>query len=228
MKDFYNPEQRNWQDRHGTRRLADLEVQVIVHDTITAEDKAFIEARDMFFLSTVDERGWPTCSYKGGDPGFVRVLDGKTIAFPAYNGNGMYMSLGNVSANGRVGINQPNPAVTLDVQGTAQTGGLFVQLGVGQGGGLKHERTAISSISPASQATTTITWASGFVDANYTATCTAESSSGNLAVYGITTKPSRASVRVASSNPSTSGNSVRWSPITSSLTISPSPASRAR
>ncbi|HEY7840892.1 MAG TPA: pyridoxamine 5'-phosphate oxidase family protein [Gammaproteobacteria bacterium] len=104
MKDFYNPEQRNWQDRHGTRRLADLEVQVIVHDTITAEDKAFIEARDMFFLSTVDERGWPTCSYKGGDPGFVRVLDGKTIAFPAYNGNGMYMSLGNVSANGRVGI----------------------------------------------------------------------------------------------------------------------------
>lgn len=104
MKDFYNPEQRNWQDRHGTRRLADLEVQVIVHDTITAEDKTFIEARDMFFLSTVDERGWPTCSYKGGDPGFVRVLDGKTIAFPAYNGNGMYMSLGNVSANGRVGM----------------------------------------------------------------------------------------------------------------------------
>jgi predicted pyridoxine 5'-phosphate oxidase superfamily flavin-nucleotide-binding protein len=104
MTDFYNPEQRKWQERHGTRRLAELEVQVIVHDTITAEDKAFIEARDMFFLSTVDERGWPTCSYKGGDPGFVRVLDGRTIAFPAYNGNGMYLSLGNVSANGRVGM----------------------------------------------------------------------------------------------------------------------------
>jgi hypothetical protein len=104
MTDFYNPEQRNWQDRYGTRRLADLEVQVIVHDTITAEDKTFIEARDMFFLSTVDERGWPTCSYKGGSPGFVRVLDGKTIAFPAFNGNGMYLSLGNVSANNRVGM----------------------------------------------------------------------------------------------------------------------------
>jgi hypothetical protein len=104
MTDFYNTEQRAWQDRYGTRRLADLEVQVIVHDTITAEDKAFIENRDMFFLSTVDERGWPTCSYKGGNPGFVRVLDGKTIAFPAFNGNGMYLSLGNVSANNRVGM----------------------------------------------------------------------------------------------------------------------------
>jgi hypothetical protein len=104
MTDFYSPEQRSWQDSYGTRRLADLEVQVIVHDTITAEDKAFLEARDMFFLSTVDERGWPTCSYKGGDPGFVRVLDDRTIAFPAYNGNGMYLSIGNVSANGRVGM----------------------------------------------------------------------------------------------------------------------------
>ena len=59
-------------------------------------DRAFIEARDMFFLATADAEGRPTCSYKGGDPGFVRVLDPHTVAFPSYDGNGMYLSAGNV------------------------------------------------------------------------------------------------------------------------------------
>ncbi len=57
----------------------------------------------MFFLSTVDHNGRPTVSYKGGDPGFVRVLDATTLAFPSYDGNGMYYSMGNISAHPEIG-----------------------------------------------------------------------------------------------------------------------------
>ena len=63
-----------------------------------------IESRDMFFLSTIDHQGRPTVSYKGGDPGFVRVIDNKTIAFPCYDGNGMFYSMGNLMGNGQVGM----------------------------------------------------------------------------------------------------------------------------
>lgn len=104
MRSFYHKKQRELQDAFDTRRLADRVHEVIVHDTISDEDREFIEARDMFFLSTVDADGYPTVSYKGGAPGFVRVLDEKTIAFPSYDGNGMFMSMGNMLANNRVGM----------------------------------------------------------------------------------------------------------------------------
>ncbi len=58
----------------------------------------------MFFLATADSEGWPQCSYKGGEPGFVRVLDETTLAFPSYDGNGMYLSAGNVIVNPAVGL----------------------------------------------------------------------------------------------------------------------------
>jgi uncharacterized protein len=58
----------------------------------------------MFFLTSVDHRGYPTCSYKGGAPGFVRVLDPKTIVFPSYNGNGMFLSMGNIMTSHKVGM----------------------------------------------------------------------------------------------------------------------------
>jgi predicted pyridoxine 5'-phosphate oxidase superfamily flavin-nucleotide-binding protein len=59
---------------------------------------------DMFFLATADTEGRPQCSYKGGDPGFVRVLDERTLAFPNYDGNGMYLSMGNLTVNPHVGL----------------------------------------------------------------------------------------------------------------------------
>jgi uncharacterized protein len=71
---------------------------------ITPEDREFIEKRDMFFLATADREGRPNCSYKGGDPGFVRVLDETTILLPNYDGNGMYLSFGNARMNPHVGI----------------------------------------------------------------------------------------------------------------------------
>jgi predicted pyridoxine 5'-phosphate oxidase superfamily flavin-nucleotide-binding protein len=101
---MYHDGSRRLQDRFDTRRMADvLEARKVV-DRIAPDDRAFIEARDMFFLATADAEGRPTCSYKGGDPGFVRVLDERTIAFPNYDGNGMYLSLGNALVNPDVGL----------------------------------------------------------------------------------------------------------------------------
>jgi uncharacterized protein len=104
MPASYHGGNRHFQDRFDTRRLADRIDQRLVRDTIDDDDRAFIERMDMFFLATADADGSPNCSYKGGDPGFVRVLDPHTIAFPSYDGNGMYLSMGNVLANPRVGL----------------------------------------------------------------------------------------------------------------------------
>ena len=100
----YHDGNRRLQERFDTTRLADRIEERLVDATIDVDDRAFIEARDMFFLATCDLDGQPTCSYKGGDPGFVRVLDDRTVAFPNYDGNGMYLSMGNVLANPRVGM----------------------------------------------------------------------------------------------------------------------------
>ncbi len=104
MSGFYHDGSRRLQDAFDTRRLADRIEERVMHDRIDADDKAFIEARDMFFLATSDEDGQPQSSYKGGDPGFVRVLDEHTIAFPNYDGNGMYLSMGNALVNPKVGL----------------------------------------------------------------------------------------------------------------------------
>ena len=100
----YHDGSRRLQERFDTRRLADRIEERVMHDWIDEDDRAFIEARDMFFLATADENGQPQSSYKGGDPGFVRVLDEHTIAFPNYDGNGMYLSMGNALVNPKVGL----------------------------------------------------------------------------------------------------------------------------
>src|SRR5829696_358434 len=104
MTPFYTAEQRAAQERFETTRMADLLQQVIVHAEVQETERAFIESRDMFFLATVDGTGQPTCSYKGGEPGFVQVIDPRTLVFPIYDGNGMFLSLGNIQATARVGL----------------------------------------------------------------------------------------------------------------------------
>ncbi len=109
----FNDDQRYWQDRFDTRRVADRIDELLVSERIDDNAKAFIESRDMFFLATCDADGNPQCSYKGGDPGFVRVVDDRTLAFPVYDGNGMFLSLGNIRAHANVGMlfidfEQPN------------------------------------------------------------------------------------------------------------------------
>jgi predicted pyridoxine 5'-phosphate oxidase superfamily flavin-nucleotide-binding protein len=104
MSDFYNGRSRELQDRFDTRRLADRIAERLVVDHIDDADRTFIESRDMFFLATTDAEGLPSCSYKGGDPGFVRVIDARTIAFPNFDGNGMFLSMGNVLQTRKVGL----------------------------------------------------------------------------------------------------------------------------
>ncbi len=104
MASGFHEGSRSLQDRFDTRALADRIDGLLVSDTISDGDRAFIEARDMFFLATADAQGRPTCSYKGGEPGFVSVLDAHTLAFPSYDGNGMYLSAGNVLVHPDVGM----------------------------------------------------------------------------------------------------------------------------
>ncbi len=106
MPSMYHEGNRRLQDEFGTRRLADklAERAEARSERIADADRAFIEARDMFFLATADAEGHPNCSYKGGAPGFVRVVDEHTVAFPSYDGNGMYVSAGNLLANAHVGL----------------------------------------------------------------------------------------------------------------------------
>jgi predicted pyridoxine 5'-phosphate oxidase superfamily flavin-nucleotide-binding protein len=99
----YHEGNRYFQDRFDTRRLADRLAENSKAQLGDSE-RDMIERADMFFLATCDDRGLPTVSYKGGDPGFVRVLDDEWIAFPNYDGNGKYQSMGNLLKTPNVGM----------------------------------------------------------------------------------------------------------------------------
>ena len=101
---LYHEGSRTLQERFDSRRIADRLEEVVVHDAFTEGDKEFIQRSPMFFLATADPDGWPDCSYKGGLPGFARVVDPTTLAFPSYDGNGMFRSLGNILVNPKVGL----------------------------------------------------------------------------------------------------------------------------
>lgn len=101
---MYHDGMRRLQDLRETRPLADRLERVTVRRAFTAEDREFICTRPMLFVSTADAAGQPECSYKGGLPGFIRVLDEHTLVFPDYDGNGMYRSWGNVVVNPAIGL----------------------------------------------------------------------------------------------------------------------------
>jgi predicted pyridoxine 5'-phosphate oxidase superfamily flavin-nucleotide-binding protein len=102
--DIYTHHQREIQKEFGTEKLASAHTSTIITQEIPEDHAAFISSRDFFFLSTVNEFGEPTVSYKGGAPGFVRVMDSKTLLFPSYDGNGMFLSMGNVAATSKIGL----------------------------------------------------------------------------------------------------------------------------
>ena len=118
---IYHDGNRRLQDQFDSRRIANRLEQVTLHDQFSESDFKFIEESDMFFLATADADGWPDVSYKGGLPGFVRVTAGDELAFPSYDGNGMFKSMGNLLVNPKVGLlfvnfEKPN---RMRVQGTA-------------------------------------------------------------------------------------------------------------
>jgi predicted pyridoxine 5'-phosphate oxidase superfamily flavin-nucleotide-binding protein len=100
----YHAGMRQLQDRFDTRRLADRLEEKLARQVFSNEDRAFIESRPLFFLATADGEGRPDCSFKGGAPGFVRVTGEAELAFPSYDGNGMFRSLGNLLVNPAVAL----------------------------------------------------------------------------------------------------------------------------
>ncbi len=101
---FYTGAQRALQEAQGATKLAETVAGAIVWDEVAGPAADFIASRDFFFLSTVDGFGRPTVSYKGGPEGMVRIADPKTLLFPAYDGNGMFLSLGNIVETGKIGM----------------------------------------------------------------------------------------------------------------------------
>jgi len=104
MDGFYHEGSRALQDEFGTRALADRNVQIRNRDRFTEDDAAYIARRIFFFLATADAEGRPDCSFRGGEPGFVRVVAPDLLVFPDYDGNGMFRSLGNIRVNPHVGL----------------------------------------------------------------------------------------------------------------------------
>lgn len=121
MSRLYGEQHRKLQDDFGTRGMADRVEELVCRTEFDEGAIGFMQSVEMFFLSSIDHQGRPTVSYKGGDAGFVKVLDNTTLIFPSYDGNGMFFSMGNISTNPQVGLlfisfETPN---RLRVQGTA-------------------------------------------------------------------------------------------------------------
>lgn len=100
----YHSESRALQQQFDSLRLADRVAEVHVRLLLNDADREFIGRQRMVFVATASPDGQPECSYKGGDPGFVRVLDPQTLVWPSYNGNGMFLSTGNMRANSQIGL----------------------------------------------------------------------------------------------------------------------------
>lgn len=101
---MFHEANRELQAAFGSTALADRLVERLRRDRFTDDDKVFIETLDQFFLATATPDGAPDCSFKGGPPGFARVIAPDLLAWPDYDGNGMFKSLGNIRANAQVGL----------------------------------------------------------------------------------------------------------------------------
>ena len=101
---MYHAGNRRLQDQFESRPIADR-LESFARKQFTPDDRAFIESAPYFFLATADNEGRPDCSFKGGMPGFVSVTGPSELAFPDYDGNGMFReSLGNILVNVEVGL----------------------------------------------------------------------------------------------------------------------------
>lgn len=104
MSKLYGKQHRKLQEQFGTTKLADRIEEIASHTEFNDDAKGFIEHCEMFFLTTIDHLGRPTVSYKGGDAGFAKVIDAHTLIFPSYDGNGMFLSMGNITLNPQIGM----------------------------------------------------------------------------------------------------------------------------
>jgi predicted pyridoxine 5'-phosphate oxidase superfamily flavin-nucleotide-binding protein len=122
MTIMFNDGNRRLQDQFGSRRIADRLEEKLTRKVFSDGDRAFITSVPFFFLATSDDKGRADCSFKGGMPGFVRITGDSELAFPDYDGNGMFKSLGNILLNPEVGllfIDMANKPRRLRVNGRA-------------------------------------------------------------------------------------------------------------
>ena len=102
----FTPLVQQEQENHGSRRQYDRMAHSVGDSgaTLGVSERTFIALRDSFYMASVSETGWPYIQHRGGEPGFVHVLDDKTIAFADLRGNKQYISLGNVEHDARVAL----------------------------------------------------------------------------------------------------------------------------
>jgi predicted pyridoxine 5'-phosphate oxidase superfamily flavin-nucleotide-binding protein len=101
----FTPAVRAAQQARGSRAsYARLEQGPPRNDRLGPEEAAFLEARDGFYLASVGEGGWPYVQFRGGPPGFVRVLDERTLAWADFRGNRQYVTVGNLAGDDRVAL----------------------------------------------------------------------------------------------------------------------------
>lgn len=104
MENLFGAESRQLQEEFDTRRLADRIAERFIRPTLSAEQASYVATARMVFIATRTADGQPECSYKGGRAGFIKVLDEQTLQVPFYDGNGLFSTLGNIRATGRVGL----------------------------------------------------------------------------------------------------------------------------
>jgi predicted pyridoxine 5'-phosphate oxidase superfamily flavin-nucleotide-binding protein len=93
---------RKMQEDYGTRALYEkFEARATPHKILPTREKEFVAHRDAFYLASVGENGWPYLQFRGGPPGFLRVLNGNVLAFADFRGNGQFISAGNFDATGK-------------------------------------------------------------------------------------------------------------------------------
>jgi predicted pyridoxine 5'-phosphate oxidase superfamily flavin-nucleotide-binding protein len=96
---------RRHQSEHGSRHgYSRMEQGPPEPDALGPGECAFVASRDSFYLASVSDTGWPYVQHRGGQPGFLRVRDPRTLVFPDYRGNRQYISLGNLDHNDRVAL----------------------------------------------------------------------------------------------------------------------------
>ena len=103
---MFTPRVMQVQTEQGSRAAYTrfVEPDAPVNDRLTAQETDFIAARDSFYMATVSETGWPYVQHRGGPPGFLKVIDERTIGFADYRGNRQYLSVGNLVGNDRASL----------------------------------------------------------------------------------------------------------------------------
>jgi predicted pyridoxine 5'-phosphate oxidase superfamily flavin-nucleotide-binding protein len=101
----FTPAIKALQEKYGSRRqYARMEEGGAAHDRLGEDEIAFIGESDSFYMATVGSTGWPYIQHRGGPPGFLKVVDDRTLSFPDYRGNKQFITTGNLETDNRVAL----------------------------------------------------------------------------------------------------------------------------